>query len=59
MQFPDPDHIQPQSQRTDTEGDVFLLGEAVLDRAKDVSRQITERVRQLAGDDRPTNPCEA
>jgi hypothetical protein len=58
MQSTYPDPTQQHNNTTETEGDVFLLGEAVLDRAKDVSQQITERVRQLAGDDRPSSSYE-
>jgi hypothetical protein len=49
MQSTDINHIQGVGEDA-KDGDVLTTGEALLERAKAVSRQIRERVRQLAGD---------
>jgi hypothetical protein len=62
---PEPQNLS-DSTASDTESseDPFTMGDALLNRAKDVARRIAERVRRLTGDTQtehpplPTDPTE-
>jgi hypothetical protein len=58
--MPLPDDIPAEEPGFSVSGetDTFTAGDAVLDRAKSVSQQITDRVRELTGETKETPPID-